>query len=115
MQAKPVLDENEETVEYRFDASGANKSLQLLGMHVGAFEADNTQKGDKTINIINFSNIDDTKQIISGSAGPARITGSQSVWPYCKGYSVFRSWMAQAGSQDDYYSKPTRKGMLHVS
>lgn len=54
-------------------------ALDQLGKHLGIFEADNAQKGDKTINIINFNNIDDTKQIISGPAGPARITGSKSV------------------------------------
>ena len=80
MDTNPVLDnKGNKTGEWQFDAGGANRSLQLLGMHVGAFEADNAQKGDKTINIINFSNIDDTKQIISGQVGPARIAGSPSV------------------------------------
>ena len=61
------------------DLGNENRALENLGKHVGVFEADNAQKGDKTINIINFNNIDDTKQIISGPAGPARITGSESV------------------------------------
>ena len=54
-------------------------ALEQLGRHFGINEADNAQKGDKTINIINFNNIDDTQQIISGPAGPARITGPKSV------------------------------------
>ncbi len=61
------------------DLGNENRALENLGKHVGVFEADNAQKGDKTINIINFNNIDDTKQIISGPAGQARITAPKSV------------------------------------
>ncbi len=61
------------------DLGNENRALENIGKHFGVFEADNSQKGDKTINIINFNSIDDTKQIISGPAGPARITGSKGV------------------------------------
>lgn len=61
------------------DLGNENRALENLGKHLGVFEADNAQKGDKTINIINFNTIDDTKQIISGPAGSARVTGSKSV------------------------------------
>lgn len=45
MNASPVLDfDGNATGEWQFDAGGANRALQLLGMHVGAFEADNAQK-----------------------------------------------------------------------
>ena len=45
MQAVPVLDrEGNETGEYRFDAAGANKSLELLGKHLGMF-ADKVDHG----------------------------------------------------------------------
>lgn len=38
MQAEPVRDrEGNETGEYRFDSSGANKSLELLGRHLKLF------------------------------------------------------------------------------
>lgn len=39
----PVLDEDGNAV-YQFDSNGANKALELLGKHVGVFEADNKQK-----------------------------------------------------------------------
>lgn len=38
-----VLDENGNAV-YEFDSNGANKALELLGKHLGIFEADNKQK-----------------------------------------------------------------------
>lgn len=45
LNASPVLDCNgNENGEWQFDSGGANRALQLLGMHVGAFEADNAQK-----------------------------------------------------------------------
>lgn len=38
LQAEPVTDrEGNETGEYRFDSSGANKSLELLGKHLKLF------------------------------------------------------------------------------
>lgn len=38
MQAVPVLDrEGNETGEYRFDSSGANRSLELIGRHLAMF------------------------------------------------------------------------------
>lgn len=53
MDSVPVLDnDGKETGEWQFDASGANRSLQLLGMHVGAFEADNAQKSLNIIDIL---------------------------------------------------------------
>ena len=42
------------------DLGNENRALENLGKHVGVFEADNTQKGDKNITIINFNNIDKT-------------------------------------------------------
>lgn len=46
MQAEPVLDkEGNETGEYRFEAAGANRSLELLGKHLGMF-ADRLLIGD---------------------------------------------------------------------
>lgn len=39
----PVLDEDGNAV-YQFDSNGANKALELLGKHLGIFEADNKQK-----------------------------------------------------------------------
>lgn len=65
MQAEPVMirdgKEMIESGEYKFDSSGANKALELLGKHVGVFEKDNEQK-EKNINL----NIN--KKIIEGNA-----------------------------------------------
>ena len=50
LQAEPVLDgDGEPTGEYRFNATGACKALELLGKHLGLFETretaiDNTPK-----------------------------------------------------------------------
>lgn len=44
MQEMPILDEDgEETGEWQFKDAGANRALELLGKHVGAFEKDNSQ------------------------------------------------------------------------
>lgn len=52
MTAEPVMTkvngESIESGEYKFDASGANRALELLGKHVGIFEKDNEQK-DRSI------------------------------------------------------------------
>lgn len=48
MQAEPVMvyidGEYVESGEFKFDSSGANKSTELLGKHIGIFEKDNRQK-----------------------------------------------------------------------
>lgn len=48
MQVEPVMKyidgEYVESGEYKFDSSGANKSTELLGRHIGIFEKDNKQK-----------------------------------------------------------------------
>lgn len=59
MQAEPVLDKNgEETGEYQFNATGANKSLELLGKHLGLFseKIDHNHSGEikTTVNIVRF-------------------------------------------------------------
>jgi len=37
MQAEPVMVQGEATGEFKFDAAGANKSLELLGRHLKLF------------------------------------------------------------------------------
>lgn len=54
MEKKPVLEFNGKFMEqkkdedgnlvWQFDSSGANRSLELLGKHVGIFDKDNSQK-----------------------------------------------------------------------
>lgn len=54
VQSEPVLDsEGNETGEYRFDSSGANKATEMLGKIIGVFDADNKQK-QTNINLMNF-------------------------------------------------------------
>lgn len=57
VQAVPVLDhDGNETGEYKFDSSGANKATEMLGKIIGVFEKDNSQKPaaqQPVINIIN--------------------------------------------------------------
>jgi len=46
MTAEPVKDgDGNPTGEYKFDSTGANKALDMLGKRIGFFEADNKQKG----------------------------------------------------------------------
>lgn len=53
MTAEPVLVwENgikKPSGEYTFDSAGANRATELLGKHLGAFEADNKQKNDTVV------------------------------------------------------------------
>lgn len=51
------VDENGEGV-WEFDSNGANKALELLGKHTGAFEKDNSQRQ----NVINVVIFDDEAQ-----------------------------------------------------
>lgn len=61
VQAEPVMVRNMdgqlvESGEYKFDSSGANKATELIGKHLGIFEADNKQK---TSHIIKVTDIDE--------------------------------------------------------
>jgi phage terminase small subunit len=45
MMAEPVLDsDGEQTGEFKFDSSGANKATEMIGKHLGFFELDNKKK-----------------------------------------------------------------------
>lgn len=56
MRAEPILNkEGQPTGEYRFDANGANKATEMIGRHLGFFEADNLQKPLANISATNFS------------------------------------------------------------
>ena len=58
-----------------YDNPGANKALQLIGMHVGAFEADNAQKAVE----IREYNIKELKMlIVEGEARDKRIAEAGS-------------------------------------
>lgn len=48
-QMEHVKDENGNDI-WQFDSNGANKALELLGKHIGLFEADNRQKS-QVINV----------------------------------------------------------------
>jgi phage terminase small subunit len=53
MQSKPVMEkvdgEWQESGEWEFDSSGANKATEMLGKIIGVFEKDNKQQTDLTI------------------------------------------------------------------
>lgn len=52
MQAEPVHDKDgNETGEYRFDASGANRALQMLGSELGMFQPKQEKPGDEYANL----------------------------------------------------------------
>jgi len=59
MTAEPVMifdgEQWIESGEYKFDSSGANKATEMIGKHIGFFEADNAQKAPK-VNIEALSN-----------------------------------------------------------
>jgi phage terminase small subunit len=57
MQAEPVMIYDQvkggmvESGEYEFDSSGANKSTEMIGKHLGFFEKDNSQKKPEVITV----------------------------------------------------------------
>lgn len=52
MQAEPVKDrDGNETGEYKFDSSGANRALQLLGAELGMFTPKTEKPGDEYANL----------------------------------------------------------------
>lgn len=60
MQGIPVLDrEGNETGEWKFDSSGANKSLELLGKHLKLFTDKIEQSGDSTLTVVFDQGLDD--------------------------------------------------------
>ena len=54
-------DGSREYTTTQFKLHSKLNALEQLGKHLGVYEADNTQKGDLIVNIVNFSQIDDTK------------------------------------------------------
>lgn len=45
MQGEPILDNRGiPTGEWKFDAAGANKAVEMIGKHIGFFATDNSQK-----------------------------------------------------------------------
>lgn len=62
VQAEPVMirgidGELVESGEFKFDSSGANKATELIGKHLGIFEADNKQTGEITLRIIRDAHV----------------------------------------------------------
>lgn len=59
MTAEPVMifdgEAWVESGEYKFDSGGANKATEMIGKHIGFFEADNAQKAPK-LNVESLSN-----------------------------------------------------------
>lgn len=64
IQAEPVYDnQGNETGEYRFDSSGANKATEMLGKIIGVFEKDNSQSAPVINNIINLGEGEDPNAV----------------------------------------------------
>lgn len=51
MQAEPVLVQGEPTGEYKFDSTGANNALRMLGDTLGLFKPAEKQPGDEYANL----------------------------------------------------------------
>jgi phage terminase small subunit len=74
MQAKPVLDsDGNPTGEYRFDAAGANRSLELIGKHFAMF-TDNVNVRDRDLDRLPDDEIDRRIADLQREARTAAVT-----------------------------------------
>jgi phage terminase small subunit len=71
MQAVPVRDrEGNETGEWEFDASGANKALDRIAKHTGGFTEKHEGEPDKHlhVHVMGQLSVDDLRRLASGDA-----------------------------------------------
>lgn len=79
MAGKPVLDENGNPV-YRFDSAGANKALELIGKHLGVFNADQSGSASSSKVVLEIQMIrealmqENEASRLSGSGSPGKGT-----------------------------------------
>lgn len=80
MAGKPVLDENGNPV-YRFDSAGANKALELIGKHLGVFNADQSGNASSSKVVLEIQMIrealmqdNEANRLSSGSGSPEKGT-----------------------------------------
>lgn len=78
MAGKPVLDENGNPV-YRFDSAGANKALELIGKHLGVFNADQSGSASSSKLVLEIQMIrealmqeNEASRLSSGSGSPEK-------------------------------------------
>ena len=77
MAGKPVLDENGNPV-YRFDSAGANKALELIGKHLGVFNADQSGSASSSKVVLEIQMIrealmqDNEASRLSGNGSPEK-------------------------------------------
>lgn len=59
LQHTPVFDKDGNPIgEYKFDAAGANRAIEMLAKHIGFFEADNKVEHSGTVQIVNFRDVE---------------------------------------------------------
>lgn len=80
MAGKPVMDENGNPV-YRFDSAGANKALELIGKHLGVFNADQSGSASSSKVVLEIQMIrealmqeNEASRLSSGSESPEKGT-----------------------------------------
>ena len=77
MSGRPILDENGNPV-YRFDSAGANKALELIGKHLGVFNADQSGSASSSKVVLEIQMIrealmqDNEASRLSGSGSPEK-------------------------------------------
>ncbi len=74
MAGKPVLDENGNPV-YRFDSAGANKALELIGKHLGVFNADQSGSASSSKVVLEIQMI---REALMQENEASRLSGSES-------------------------------------
>ena len=74
MAGKPVLDENGNPV-YRFDSAGANKALELIGKHLGVFNADQSGSASSSKVVLEIQMI---REALMQENEASRLSGSGS-------------------------------------
>lgn len=74
MAGKPVLDDNGNPV-YRFDSAGANKALELIGKHLGVFNADQSGSASSSKVVLEIQMI---REALMQENEASRLSGSGS-------------------------------------
>ena len=87
MAGKPVLDDNGNPV-YRFDSAGANKALELIGKHLGVFNADQSGNAASSKVVLEIQMIrealmqdNEANRLSSGSGSPGKGTSNLTDFP----------------------------------